>query len=45
MKIIEITALSNGAHNNQTTNGTIPVPELEPALPEPEPTADEVLKS
>ena len=27
MKIIEIAALSNGAHNNQTTNGTIPVPD------------------
>ena len=27
MKIIEIAALPNGAHNNQTTNGTIPVPD------------------
>lgn len=27
MKIIEIQPLSNGAHNNQTTNGSISVPE------------------
>lgn len=26
MKIIEINALPNGAHNNQTINGVIPVP-------------------
>ena len=44
MKMIEIATLENGAHNNQTINGTIPIPELEPA-PELEPTADEVLKS
>ena len=44
MRFIEINALPNEAHNSQTINGTIPIPELEPA-PEPEPTADEVLKS
>ena len=27
MKIIEINALSNGAHQNQTINGTLPVPD------------------
>lgn len=27
MTIIEINALPNGAHNNQTTNGTIPAPD------------------
>lgn len=26
MRIIEINALDNGAHNNQTINGVIPVP-------------------
>ena len=34
MKIIEIAALPNGAHNNQTTNGTIPVPDGWAILPD-----------
>ena len=77
MKIIEINALSNGAHQNQTINGTLPVPDgwaiipdgmetpnfpfgditvdnqTPPVvtswtplpIPEPEPTADEVLNA
>ena len=34
MRTIEITALSNGAHNNQTTNSTIPVPDGWAILPD-----------
>lgn len=34
MRIIEIAALDNGAHNNQTTIGTIPVPDGWAIIPE-----------
>ena len=34
MKIIEINALSNGAHNNQTINGVIPVPDGWAVIPD-----------
>lgn len=34
MRIIEIQPLDNGAHNNQTTNGTIPVPDGWAILPD-----------
>lgn len=34
MKIIQITALPNGAHDNQTINGVIPVPEGWAVIPE-----------
>ena len=34
MRIIEIQPLDNGAHNNQTTNGTIPVPDGWAIIPE-----------
>ena len=40
MKIIEIAALSNGAHNNQTTNGTIPVPDGWAVIPDGMETPD-----
>lgn len=34
MRIIEINALDNGAHNNQTINGVIPVPEGWAVIPD-----------
>ena len=33
MKIIEIAAMDNGAHRNQTTSGTIPIPSGWVAIP------------
>ena len=34
MRIIEINAFDNGAHRNQTTNSTIPVPEGWAVIPD-----------
>lgn len=34
MKLIEIKALDNGAHNNQTIDGVIPVPEGWAVIPD-----------
>lgn len=34
MKIIEIAALENGAHRNQTVSGSVPVPEGWAVVPE-----------
>lgn len=34
MRLIEIKALDNGAHNNQTINGVIPVPDGWAVIPD-----------